>query len=53
MKYYTPELRRLGSFATLTMGQGGSCPDGNGNVTQVGGGSVGGDPQKDGCGESG
>jgi len=38
MEYKTPELRALGSFAGLTMGAGGSCPDGNGNNNQVGGG---------------
>ena len=41
--YTTPELRRLGSFASLTLGVGGSCPDGGGrNNTQLGGGSIGG-----------
>lgn len=37
MKYSTPELRSLGSLAALTLGQNGSCPDGNGNNTQLGG----------------
>ena len=38
MKYKTPELRALGSFAGLTMGTGGSCPDGaDRNINQVGG----------------
>lgn len=41
MRYVTPELRNLGTFAGLTKGQGGSCPDGGGrNSTQVGGGVV-------------
>ena len=41
MEYVTPELRRLGSFASLTLGENGSCPDGNGrNNTQLGGGNV-------------
>ncbi len=41
MVYVTPELRSLGSFASLTLGQNGSCPDGNGrNVNQLGGGNV-------------
>ncbi len=43
MEYSTPELRLLGSFAGLTMGTGGSCPDGGGrNNAQLGGGSIGG-----------
>ncbi len=43
MEYGAPELRFLGSFAGLTMGTGGSCPDGNlRNNTQHGGGSIGG-----------
>ncbi len=43
MEYETPVLRVLGTFAGLTMGQNGSCPDGAGrNVTQRGGGSIGG-----------
>lgn len=38
MKYSTPELRFLGSLAGLTLGQGGSCPDGAGqNDTNLGG----------------
>jgi hypothetical protein len=28
--YDTPELRVLGSFASLTLGNNGSCPDGGG-----------------------
>lgn len=41
MEYGTPELRGLGSFAGLTMGTGGSCPDGGSlNNTQLGGGDV-------------
>lgn len=28
--YHTPELRVLGSFASLTLGNNGSCPDGGG-----------------------
>jgi hypothetical protein len=43
--YKKPELRRLGSFSQLTLGAGGSCPDGNGNNNQVGGMST--------CGVSG
>ena len=36
--YSKPELRRLGSFSQLTLGMGGSCPDGGGlNNTQLGG----------------
>ena len=54
MHYETPILRVLGTFSGLTMGQNGSCPDGGGrNNTQLGGGSVNGNPQKDGCGKSG
>ncbi len=30
MDYTTPELRMLGSFASLTLGVNGSCPDGGG-----------------------
>ena len=42
MIYETPELRVLGTFTGLTMGTGGSCPDGGGrNNTQHGGGDVG------------
>lgn len=42
--YRTPELSVLGTFASLTLGQGGSCLDGGGrNITQRGGGSIGGD----------
>lgn len=38
--YNTPELRTLGSFASLTLGNNGSCPDGGGrNNTQNSGGS--------------
>ncbi len=43
MDYETPRLRLLGTFSALTMGAGGSCPDGAGrNVVQHGGGSIGG-----------
>ena len=42
MEYSTPELRVLGSFAGLTMGNNGSCPDGGGENDQLGGGSIGG-----------
>ena len=43
MNYTTPQLRSLGSFASLTLGMGGSCMDGGGrNNTQLGGGSIGG-----------
>ena len=43
MRYTTPELRVLGTFAGLTMGTGGSCPDGAArNNTQHGGGAIGG-----------
>ncbi len=48
MEYQTPRLRLLGTFSGLTMGVGGSCPDGGArNVTQLGGGSIGGtsDPE--------
>lgn len=49
MDYRTPELRALGSFAGLTMGTGGSCPDGaDRNNNQLGGG-LSGPP----CGPSG
>ena len=38
MEYETPELRELGTFAELTLGMNGSCPDGNANnITQLGG----------------
>lgn len=38
--YSTPELSRLGSLASLTLGMNGSCPDGGGlNNTQLGGAS--------------
>ncbi|HEV2068233.1 MAG TPA: hypothetical protein VGR26_02855 [Acidimicrobiales bacterium] len=41
MRYLTPELRNFGTFAGLTKGVGGSCPDGGGrNNTQLGGGSI-------------
>ncbi len=41
MRYFTPELRNFGTFAGLTKGVGGSCPDGGGrNNTQLGGGDV-------------
>lgn len=41
--YETPQLRRLGTFASLTKGSGGSCTDGNNvaNPTQHGGGNPG------------
>lgn len=43
MNYQTPELRVLGTLGGLTMGVGGSCPDGGArNNTQLGGGSIGG-----------
>ena len=46
MKYTTPRLENLGSFATLTLGMGGSCTDQGGqnnpnnpdDANQVGGG---------------
>lgn len=48
MRYFTPELRNFGTFAGLTKGTGGSCPDGGGrNNNQVGGG-----PTTDPCGSS-
>ncbi len=51
MEYSAPELRFLGSFAGLTMGTGGSCPDGNlRNVNQRGGGSIGGQFDPHACG---
>lgn len=38
MKYQKPQLRNLGSLASLTLGMNGSCPDGmDNNVTQLGG----------------
>lgn len=38
MDYETPVLRELGSFSELTLGMGGSCPDGGGfNDNQLGG----------------
>ena len=38
MNYSTPQLKSLGSLASLTLGQNGSCPDGGGqNNTQLGG----------------
>ena len=37
MKYQKPLLRKLGSLSTLTMGMNGSCPDGDGSNTQLGG----------------
>ena len=52
MRYMTPELRELGSFASLTLGNNGSCPDGNGENDQVGGGVVGGAGTEP-CGSSG
>ena len=45
MEYKTPTLKRFGTLSSLTLGQGGSCPDGNTNVTQMGGMSS--------CGQSG
>ena len=51
-EYITPEVRMLGTFAGLTMGNNGSCPDGNGENDQVGGGVVGG-AGTDPCGSSG
>ena len=42
MEYITPELRALGSFASLTLGSGGSCLDGGArNNNQLGGGDIG------------
>lgn len=42
MEYTTPELRKLGSFASLTLGTGGSCLDGGArNNNQLGGGDIG------------
>lgn len=50
MAYRTPVLKRLGSFASMTLGEGGSCLDGGGrNITQYGGGSIGGESNVD-CG---
>jgi hypothetical protein len=44
--YERPRLRALGTLSGLTMGMGGSCPDGGGlNNTQLGGMST--------CGVSG
>lgn len=37
MDYETPTLQALGSFSELTLGMNGSCPDGNGNSSQLGG----------------
>ena len=37
-KYSTPEFRSLGSLTGLTLGQGGSCMDGTGEINQFGGG---------------
>jgi hypothetical protein len=38
MRYEKPKLRMLGSLTSLTMGQGGSCPDGaSRNNDQLGG----------------
>lgn len=37
MNYSTPQLKSLGSLASLTLGNNGSCPDGNGNNNQLGG----------------
>lgn len=43
MRYTPPEVTKLGSMATLTLGHGGSCLDGNSrNSVQHGGGSIGG-----------
>jgi len=55
MEYNTPELRHLGSLASLTLGMGGSCLDGNSrNNTQLGGGfeDGGGDNKPGDCGPS-
>jgi hypothetical protein len=38
MKYEKPRLRSLGSLTELTLGNGGSCLDGNGENDQFGGG---------------
>ena len=44
MEYKKPVLRHLGSLASLTLGEGGSCYDGAGrNITQTGGGAIGGE----------
>lgn len=49
-----PELRLLGTLTSLTMGENGSCPDGNAhNNTQNGGGAIGDPTGKNGCGQSG
>ena len=55
MQYSTPQLTNLGSLAELTLGQNGSCLDGNShNNLQRGGGDVGqGTTGKNGCGQSG
>jgi hypothetical protein len=37
--YREPSLRFLGTLADLTLGNNGSCPDGNGDNDQVGGAS--------------
>jgi len=52
MNYATPMLRELGSFSSLTLGNNGSCPDGNAPADQRGGGVVGG-PGLTSCGVSG
>ena len=52
MTYATPMLRELGSFSSLTLGNNGSCPDGNAPADQRGGGVVGG-PGGTPCGSSG
>ncbi len=54
MKYSSPELSYLGSLASLTLGNNGSCLDGNGEVDQKGGGfqDGGGDNHEGHCGPS-
>lgn len=44
MNYKTPELEELGSMFDLTNGQNGSSLDGNGSMTQTGGGNDTDDP---------
>lgn len=45
MKYESPKIVRMGSFTDLTLGQGGTSLDGNGQFNQTGGGN---DDQDDG-----
>jgi hypothetical protein len=45
MTYTTPVLKKLGPVTSLTLGNNGSCLDGNETATQRGGGST--------CGVSG